>query len=88
MNNLPPFPPQLSNVPIIYAQTPLPRDHRPTLWIDLGLMGRGVSLQLNINGQDSIVLIKKPQFLAHLVSEGLHLAMRNYINHIWVNNIM
>lgn len=88
MNNLPPFPPQQPNLPVIYTQPPLPHDHHPTSWIELGLMGRAFSRQLNINGQVTIILIQNPQFLAQLISEGLHLAMSNYMNHIWVNNIM
>lgn len=73
---------------MIYAQPPMPQNHQPTSWIELVLMRRAISLQLTINGQESVILIQNSQFLAQIVSEGLQLAINSYMNHIWVNNIM
>lgn len=87
MNNLPLLP-QLQNPPQSFVQPPLPQDHHPMSWIEIGLMGRGLVFNSTINGQESVILIQNPRYLAQLVAGGLHLAMSNYWNHVSVNNIL
>lgn len=53
MENIPPFPPQMKNPPIIYVQPPLAQDYQPLSWIYMGLLGHAVSFNLQIHGQVS-----------------------------------
>lgn len=41
-----------------------------------------------INGQEEWIVLQNPNFLARLISEGMALAMGNYINHMWLANVL
>lgn len=38
--------------------------------------------------QNPNFIIQNPNFLAHLITEGIRLAIDNYTNQIWLNNIL
>lgn len=88
MENLPPFHPQMKKLQIIYVQPPAAQDYQPLSWMEVGLMGHAVSFNLQINGQQTIVILQNTQYLAQLISEGMRLAMNNYLNQVWLNNIL
>lgn len=88
MENLLPIPPQIENLQIIYVQPSQTQDFQPVTWMEMGLIGHAASFNLQINGQDTIVILYNTQYLAQLVAEGIRLAMNNYLNQVWINNIL
>nr|XP_033512504.1 uncharacterized protein LOC117277192 [Nicotiana tomentosiformis] len=88
MKNLPPFPQQMENPPIIYVQPPPAQDYQPLSWMEMGLLGHAVSFNLQINCQETIAILQNTHYLAQLITEGMRLAMNNYLNQVWLNNIL
>lgn len=88
MENLPPFFPHMENLPNIYVQPLPPQDYQPPSWMEMGLLGHAVSFNLRINGQETIIILQNTHYLAQLITEGMRLPMKNYLNHVWPNNIL
>lgn len=82
MANLPSLPPHIANPPTYYVQPPVPPDHQPLSWIEMGLMRHAIPLNMMIDGQKTVLVLQNLYYLAQLVSEGMQLAIRNYINHV------
>ncbi|XP_019227051.1 PREDICTED: uncharacterized protein LOC109208395 [Nicotiana attenuata] len=59
-----------------------------------GSQGPGIPVKLfnaktvPINGQEAIVILHNTQYLAQLITEGMRLAMNNYLNQVWLNNVI
>ncbi|KAK4721319.1 hypothetical protein R3W88_011552 [Solanum pinnatisectum] len=51
-------------------------------------MNQKVLFKMDLNGHEVIVILQNPNFLAQLITEGMKLAMDNFLNHQWVNNVM
>lgn len=85
MTNPPPFQPA---PPTDYILRPLPLEHQPTSLIENGLRGQAMFLSMNINNQETPIILQDPQVLAQLITEGMNLAMFNYMNHLWLANIL
>lgn len=88
MENLPLFPPHLENPQIIFVQPFQDQDHQPLSWMDMGLMRHAISFNIHVNGQESIVIFQNTQYLAQLIIKGMKIAMSNYWNQVWLNNIL
>lgn len=41
-----------------------------------------------IEGQEIMVIIQNPNFLAQVVTEGMRMSLDNYMNHLWMANIL
>ncbi|XP_033515561.1 uncharacterized protein [Nicotiana tomentosiformis] len=84
--------PNLNNQPenqtIFFIQPPIPQDHQPLSWIEQAVMGHAITFNMILDGQKTMIILHNLHFLAQLVSEGMHMAMSNYLNHIWLNNIL
>lgn len=87
MENIPPLHPH-EQPQIIYAQPPQAKDYQPTSWMELGLMGHALSFTVPINGQETIVIFHNIQYLSQLIMGGMRLAMNNYLNQVWLNNVI
>ncbi|KAH0776381.1 hypothetical protein KY290_007792 [Solanum tuberosum] len=74
--------------PVIYATQALPQTNPPLSWIELGLRDQAVFFTMDLNGQEVMIILQNPNFLSQLISKGMKLAMDNYLNHLWINNIM
>jgi len=88
MENLSLLQPQPINPQIIYVQSPQAQNYQPVSWMEMGLMGHACSFNVQINGQDSVIILHDTQYLAQLVTEGMRLAMNNYLNQAWLNTIL
>ncbi|KAK4340244.1 hypothetical protein RND71_041706 [Anisodus tanguticus] len=88
MENLPSPPPQFAQHHIIYATQPLDPMHQPHFRIELGLQGQAVVFTMTINGVNTVIALQNPNFLAQIISEGMKLAMDNYMNHVWLHNVL
>ncbi|KAH0714834.1 hypothetical protein KY284_007739 [Solanum tuberosum] len=86
-SNNTPFP-LMSNPLVVYATEALPSKPTPFSWIELGLRVQVVFFTIDLNGQEVMIILQNPNFLSQLVSEGMKLVMENYLNHLWINNIM
>lgn len=69
--------------PLIYLTMPIQPNHVPQFWPEHGLMGHALSISLQLNGQNIIVQIEDPTYLARIDSEGYQLGMNNIMNHPW-----
>lgn len=76
------------NQTVFFIQPPLPQNHQPLSWIEKALMVHAVSFNMILDGQDTMIILQNSHFLAHLVSEGLHMSMSNYYIHVWLDNIL
>ncbi|KAJ8530085.1 hypothetical protein K7X08_036920 [Anisodus acutangulus] len=88
MENLPSLPPQFAQHHLIYATQPLDPMHQPQSWIELGLQGQAVLFTMTINGVNTVIALQNPNLLAQIISEGMKLAMDNYMNHVWLHNVL
>lgn len=52
------------------------------------MLGHAITFNIQINGQEMVIIIQNICYLAQLISEGMHLAMNNYTNQMWINNIL
>lgn len=86
-NDLPPLNP-ISNPTTIYATQALPLTQPPHSWLKVGLQNQATFFTLDIEGQEVMIILQNPNFLAQLVTEAMTLAMDNYTNHVWLNNIL
>lgn len=83
-----PLPPLIApNIPVYATQT-IPPSEPPLSWIGQGMQGQAVFFNLSINGQEIIFIIQNQNFLAQLITEGIILAMDNYMNHMWMANVL
>lgn len=51
-------------------------------------MGHAILFNFQINGQEMIVIFQNTHYLAQLITEGMRLARNNYLNQVWLNNIL
>lgn len=88
MANLTPPNPQTTNTPTIFIQLPMLENHQQLYWVELGLMVHVISFNIMFNGRETVIVLHNSHYLAQLISEGIRLSMNNYMNHIWLNNIL
>ncbi|MCD9644748.1 hypothetical protein HAX54_033177 [Datura stramonium] len=55
--------------PPVFSTTPLPLNHVPLFWLEHGLSRHMLSMSLQINGQDLLIQIIGPCYLAKIVAE-------------------
>lgn len=67
---------------------PLHPLHQAQSWIELGLKDQAVIFTMDINGVNTMIILQNPNFLLQLVMEGMKMAMNNYVNHIWMENVL
>lgn len=66
----------------LYASMAPPPNHNPHSWVEMSLMGHTLSFSIEIEGRETLVMIRNLTFLAQLVSKDMHLAMDNYNHHL------
>ncbi|KAH0725624.1 hypothetical protein KY284_001489 [Solanum tuberosum] len=69
------------------TQAPEPNQH-PHSWLELSLQGQALSFSAEVEGRHVVILVQKQTFLAHVVSEGMRLAMETYNNHLWLSTVL
>lgn len=50
--------------------------------------GQAMFFTIDLNGQEVMIMIQNSNFLSQIILEGMKLAVENYLNHLWLNNIM
>lgn len=51
-------------------------------------MGHAISFYVMLNGRETLIVHHNSHYLTQLISEGIWLSMNNYMNHIWLKNIL
>lgn len=51
-------------------------------------MGHAISFNIMLNGRETVIILQNSHYLAQPISEGIRLSMNNFMNHVWVNNIL
>lgn len=85
---LSPFPPQIPFHHPTYVSPPHLPNQDPLTWIEQGLQSHATFIPMTINSQEVWIIFHNPNFLAQLISEGMTLDIGNYINHMWLANIL
>nr|XP_009762739.1 PREDICTED: uncharacterized protein LOC104214726 [Nicotiana sylvestris] len=80
-----PYPPMNPPEPIIYTIPPLLMNHVPQSWLEYGLTGFSLNMNLQLEGQDIMIQLKNSSYLAQIVTEGLRIGMDNVENHPWLS---
>lgn len=88
MNNSPPFPPQTTLHPLLYATQPVHPSHQPLTWIEKTPLSYVALFSMNINDVETLVILQNQNFLAQLISEGMKKAIEYIVNQIWHSNAM
>lgn len=88
MNNYSHLPLQVAHHHLVVATLPVHPLHQTQTWVKYGLRDRAVFFTMVINGENTMMIIQNPNFLAHLIMEGMKLAMDNYVNHHWMENVL
>lgn len=73
---------------MVVATQPLHPLYQTQLWIKHGLRDHAVFFTINVNGVNTMIIIENLNFLAQLITEGMRLAMDNYVNHHWLENVL
>lgn len=51
-------------------------------------MGHAFSFNIMLNGRETVILLQNTHYLAQLILEGIRMAINNYMNHVWLNNVL
>lgn len=51
-------------------------------------MVHAISFNIMLEGREIIIVLQNTHYLAQLISEGVRLAMTNYMNQVWINNVL
>lgn len=84
----PHYPPPVETPPLILISKPPPSDHSLSLWVELALQGKSLTLQANIKGQPVTLIIQKSAYLADVVKEGLNNAIDGLGHLIWTQTLL
>ncbi|KAG5600457.1 hypothetical protein H5410_031827, partial [Solanum commersonii] len=74
--------------PLVVATQPVHPLHQPQSWIEYELRDQAVFFTMDINRVNTMIIIQNPNFLAQLITEGMKMAMDNYVNHYWMENVL
>ncbi|KAH0738715.1 hypothetical protein KY290_037420 [Solanum tuberosum] len=73
----------LNNTPIYVTPAP-PPNAIPSSWLEISLQGHSLSFNVMIEGREVAIVVQNLTFLAHVVGEGMRLAMEAYNTHVWM----
>lgn len=85
MDNLPPLPSHSPNQPLFFTSLPQSQNYQPNSWLEAGLLGHARTLNIQINWHEMVIIIQNTQYLAQLISKGMHIVINNYTNQVWIN---
>ncbi|KAH0645777.1 hypothetical protein KY285_033881 [Solanum tuberosum] len=75
-------PPQ---TPLLFATQPVHPLHQPMSWVEIALQGYAPIFSMDINGR---IHHNTSELKTQLITEGMKLAMENFVNQMWLTNTM
>lgn len=71
-----------------YATPAPPPNPFPVSWMELSMQGRALTISAIIEGQEVILIVQNPVYLAQVITEGMRLATETYYNQLWVSTAL
>lgn len=56
--------------------------------MEIDLQGHAALFFMDINRVESMIILQNSNFLAQLITEGMKIAMENFVNQMWMTNVM
>lgn len=88
MANTPSIPLHALRHPLLFVTHPVHPLHQPQTWIKKALQGQTTLFSMDINGVESLVILQNHNFLAQMISERIKKAVKYFVSHMWLTNVM